>query len=117
VFFGDPSIVESVDGSAVDSDLAVGGLHAEELSLVGSVGCPVENDFIAFSDGVGDGEFQIGKCPAACLDVVFDVLNSRVQVGKDWIVEVNLVCEQLGGLVEVSLVPAFLYELLDDLLV
>jgi hypothetical protein len=38
------------------------------------VGFPVENDFVAFGDGVVDGEFQIGERLAAALDVVFDVL-------------------------------------------
>jgi hypothetical protein len=52
-----------------------------------------------------------------CLDVSFDVLDPRVHVGEHWIVEADLVCEELGYLVEVSLVPALLYKPLDDLLV
>ena len=55
--FGDLRTLEAVDGGAVDGDLAVGGLHAEEFSLVGSAGRPVEDHFIAFGDRVVDGEF------------------------------------------------------------
>jgi hypothetical protein len=77
----------------------------------------MEDNFVAFSDGVIDSKFQIGKCPAAQLDVVFDVLNSRVEVGEDRIVESDLVCEVLGGLVQVAMVPALFHESLDNLLV
>jgi len=109
--------LEPIDGSAVDGDLALGGLHAEELSFVGSADSPVEDHFIAFSDGVVDGEFQVGKCLAAALDVVFDVLYSGVLVGEDWIVETDLVGEEFGDLVEVTLVPELFHKPLDDLLV
>ena len=87
--FGDLGAFEPIDGGAVNGHLAVGGLHAEERTFVSSVGCPVDDDFIALGDGVVDGEERtsdIGKCLAACLDVVFDVLDSRVHVGKHWIV-------------------------------
>jgi hypothetical protein len=35
--------------------------------------------FVAFRDGVIDSEFQIGKCLAASLDVILDVLDSGLQ--------------------------------------
>ena len=56
---------ETVDAGAGDVDLAVGGVHSEEVALVGSTGAPVDDDLVAFGDGVVDGEVEIGEGPAA----------------------------------------------------
>jgi len=84
---------------------------------MGSMGFPVKDNLVAFCDGVIDGESQIRECPAAQFNVVLNILNSGVEVGEDRIVESDLVCEKVGESVEISLIPAFLDETLNYLLV
>ena len=62
------------------------------------------HDFVALGDGVIDGEIQIGKCLSAFLDMIFDVLNSGVQVGENRIVKPHPLSKEFGGRVHV---PSF----------
>jgi hypothetical protein len=46
---------------------------------VSTCACPVDHDLIAFSDGVVNGEPEIGEAVAAALDVPPDILSSGGQ--------------------------------------
>jgi hypothetical protein len=86
-FFGDFGVFGPVDGGAGDGGLPIGRLHAEEGALVSSTGCPVDHDLVAFGDGVVDRKLQVGKAPAAALDVVPYVVRSGGEGGEYGIVE------------------------------
>ena len=116
-FFGDFGAFDPVDGGAGDGALPIGRRHAEEGALVSSSGCPVDHDLVAFGDGVVDRKLQVGKAPAAALDVVPYVVRSRGEGGEYGIVETALVCDKFGDDVQLSLVPALVYEPAYDLLV
>lgn len=116
-FFDDLSILDAEDGGAGDAGFFVGGGHAEELALVGAVGCPVDDDLVPFGDGVVDREHQVGEAVAACLDVVFEVLRSGGERREHGVVVTAVVCDEFHDSVEVSPAPTLVHESLDDLLV
>jgi hypothetical protein len=85
--FDDHRPVKFVDRGTAYGRLPVGRRHPQEVAPMSPIGRPVDDNFIALRDGVIDVEAEIGKCLAAVLDVVADVLRSRSEAGKDRIVE------------------------------
>ena len=84
---------------------------------MGAAGLPVNHDLIPFGDRVVDRERQVGEAPAALLDVVFDVLRSRIKRRKHRVMVAAIVCDELRDSVQISPAPTLVHESLHDLLV
>ena len=81
--FSDLSAFDAEDRRAGDRGFAVGGLHAEELARMRAGNGPVDDDFVAFGDGVVDCELAVGEAVSAGGDVMLEVVGSSLKRGKD----------------------------------